>query len=108
MLSAIKKMKTRWGTALLALLFSLSVGSAAVLKAEAAKAPAAPAKPAPIPLTNMDFKALAGPAADAMAKGDPAGAITGTINDVPVSDTTTGMTLSDVVGQVGQNKVAIN
>ncbi|HEY2858841.1 MAG TPA: ammonium transporter [Terracidiphilus sp.] len=48
------------------------------------------------------------PAAADMQKGDPGGSITGTINDVPVSDTTAGLTSVDVANQVGQNKVAIN
>ncbi|MGH7442079.1 MAG: ammonium transporter, partial [bacterium] len=66
------------------------------------------AAPVPVPITNMDFKSLAGPSAAVMAAGDPGGVNTGSISDVPVADTTTGMTLSDVVGQVGQNKIAIN
>jgi len=41
-------------------------------------------------------------------QGDPGGSITGTINDVPVSDAKAGLTLGDVGNQVGQNKIAIN
>jgi ammonium transporter, Amt family len=48
------------------------------------------------------------PSPDAMAKGDPGGTITGTINDVPVSDSKKGLTIGDALNQVGQNKVAIN
>jgi Amt family ammonium transporter len=48
------------------------------------------------------------PATTTLASGDPGGAITGTINDVPVSDPKTGLTLSDVANQVGQNKIGIN
>ncbi|HEY4380126.1 MAG TPA: ammonium transporter [Acidobacteriaceae bacterium] len=48
------------------------------------------------------------PATADLQKGDPGGAITGTINDVPVSDPKAGLTLKDVANQVGQNKVGIN
>jgi Amt family ammonium transporter len=48
------------------------------------------------------------PATTTLAAGDPGGAITGTISDVPVTDTKTGLTLSDVANQVGQNKIGIN
>ena len=34
--------------------------------------------------------------------------LTGTINDVPVSDSKTGLTLGNVANQVGQNKIGIN
>ncbi len=77
----------------------------ALRAAEAAKA--APA-PAPAAITQADFKALAGPKAEDMAMGDPSGSLTGGIQDVPMSNTTTGLTVSDLVTQVGQNKVAIN
>ena len=43
-----------------------------------------------------------------LANGDPGGSITGTISDVPVSDTKAGVTLGDVANQVGQNKIGIN
>ncbi|MFZ3202224.1 MAG: ammonium transporter, partial [Candidatus Acidiferrales bacterium] len=43
-----------------------------------------------------------------LAKGDPGGTITGTINDVPAADSTKGVTLPDVANQVGQNKIAAN
>jgi Amt family ammonium transporter len=61
-------------------------GSAAELKASVAKAPSI---------------------AD-QQQGDPGGTITGTINDVPVSDAKAGLTLGDVANQVGQNKIGIN
>jgi Amt family ammonium transporter len=43
-----------------------------------------------------------------LANGDPGGSLTGTINDVPVSDSKAGLTLGDVANQVGQNKIGIN
>jgi Amt family ammonium transporter len=48
------------------------------------------------------------PATTTLAAGDPGGSLTGNINDVPVSDAKTGLTLGDVANQVGQNKIGIN
>ncbi|MGB7548172.1 MAG: ammonium transporter, partial [Terracidiphilus sp.] len=48
------------------------------------------------------------PTTAALASGDPGGALTGTINDVPVADAKAGLTLGDVANQVGQNKIGIN
>ncbi|MFI5355408.1 MAG: ammonium transporter, partial [Desulfobaccales bacterium] len=105
MMSRLRLFKTVRSAALLGLLGLAVVG----LRADDMKAMAKPAAtPAPVPITNMDFKGLAGPKADDMAKGDPGGTLTGGIQDVAVGDTTTGMTLGDLAGQVGQNKIAIN
>ena len=57
---------------------------------------------------NADLKAVEAPKADVRAKGDPDGALTGTVADVAVSDSKKGLTIGDVVNQVGQNKIAIN
>lgn len=70
-------------------------------------AAAAPA-PAPVPITDADLKGASVPAADARAKGDPDGSLTGTASDVTVGDAKKGLTVSDLVNQVGQNKIAIN
>ena len=48
------------------------------------------------------------PSADDLAKGDPSGEKTGTANDVPASDAKKGLTLSDMINQIGQNKIAVN
>ena len=56
----------------------------------------------------LDLKAAATPSADEMAKGDPGGIKTGTANDVVAADTKKGLTLADLVNQVGQNRIAIN
>jgi Amt family ammonium transporter len=88
----------------------------------AAQTPAAPpAQPAAVPaaaqatpaaaavaLTDADVKGLSGPKTEDKAKGDPAGTLTGTVTDIPVGDTKKGLTLGDVVNQVGQNAIAIN
>ena len=73
----------------------------------AAPAAAAPAA-APVPITDADIKGLAGPKAEDRAAGDPSGAITGTVSDIPVGDAKVGLTIGDVVGLVGQHQVAIN
>ena len=69
-----------------------------------ARADAAPSASA------AELKDAAGkaPTTATLAAGDPGGALTGTISDVPVSDAKTGLTLSDVANQVGQNKIGIN
>ncbi|MGB9070581.1 MAG: ammonium transporter [Candidatus Acidiferrales bacterium] len=74
-----------------------------------AQAPAA-APAAPLPAADQQLKDAAGkaPATADLAKGDPGGTITGTINDVPAADSTKGVTLPDVANQVGQNKIAVN
>jgi len=75
-----------------------------------AQAPAAAAAPpaAPVPITDSDLKGIAAPGADARLKGDPDGGLTGTVSDVALADSKKGMTIGDVVNQIGQNKVAIN
>ena len=76
-----------------------------------AQAPAAPAAAAPPPSpTTAELAAAAAkaPTTADLAKGDPGGTITGTINDVPVADPKAGTTLADVANQVGQNKIAAN
>src|SRR5216684_6055896 len=68
----------------------------------------APATAAAKPITTADIRGISGPSPADLAKGDPGGTITGTVNDIPVSDTKAGLTLADVVNQVGQNRIAIN
>jgi Amt family ammonium transporter len=81
---------------------------AAAPSAAAPAAPAAVAAPAAAPITDADIKAVAPPAAEARAKGDPDGALTGTVSDIAVSDSKKGLSIADTLNQVGQNKVAIN
>ena len=66
------------------------------------------AAPAPAMNVPLDVKAAQPPSADDLAKGDPSGTHTGTVNDVIVSDSGKGLTLADTVNQVGQNRIAIN
>jgi ammonium transporter, Amt family len=74
--------------------------------------PAAPASaapvPKPVPITDADVAGAPVPTADARSKGDPDGSLTGTAGDVSTTDPKKGVTISDLVNQVGQNKIAIN
>src|SRR6266446_1806130 len=71
-------------------------------------AAASPAGPAAVPITDADLKSLSAPAAEDKAKGDPSGALTGTVGDIPVGDAKKGLAVGDVVNLVGQNQIAIN
>src|SRR5712691_7938574 len=89
----------------------------------AAEPPAAPAAQAPPPapaaapaaapvgvvsITDTDVKSIPVSKPDDKAAGDPAGTITGTAADIPVSDAKKGLTLADVVNGVGQSLIAAN
>jgi len=94
---------------LLALLaLSLVPSGSAQTPAAPAVAPAAAPAPAPKPITDADVAGAPVPTADARAKGDPDGSLTGTASDVTVTDAKKGATIGDVVNQIGQNKIAIN
>ena len=72
---------------------------------------AAAAAPAAVPvkaITDAPIKGITGPSADDLAKGDPSGTLTGTVNDIPVRNSNTGLSLADVVNQVVQNRIACN
>ena len=88
-------------------LSSVPLGSAQTPAATPAAAPAA-AAPAPKPITDADVAGAPVPTADARAKGDPDGSLTGTASDVTVTDAKKGASIGDVVNQIGQNKIAIN
>jgi Amt family ammonium transporter len=72
-----------------------------------AQAPAGSPPPA-APLTTDDVKNVEAPKAEARLKGDPDGALTGTVSDVAVADSKKGLTIADLANQAGQNKIAIN
>ncbi len=93
------------------LALGLMLGAVAHAQAPAAAPAAAAAAAAPPPsaaTAELAAAAAKAPATADLAKGDPGGSITGTISDVPVSDSKTGLTLPDVASQVGQNKIAVN
>jgi Amt family ammonium transporter len=73
----------------------------------AAPARADEATPA-APLTTADLKQVPVPSTEDLAKGDPGGTLTGNAGDIVVADPKAGLTLADVVTQVGQNRIAIN
>lgn len=91
-----------------ATLFVALIAGAQTPAAPPAAAPPAAAVPAAVPITDADIKGIEGPKAELRAKGDPDGNITGTVADVAVSDSKKGLTIGDVVNQVGQNKIGIN
>src|SRR5919197_1238156 len=64
--------------------------------------------PTPAAVTDADLKNVETPKAEVRLKGDPDGSLTGTASDVAVSDPKKGLTIADLVNQVGQNKIAIN
>jgi Amt family ammonium transporter len=98
----------------LAIVIAVAALSAGITVYAQTPAPAAtpPAAAAPPPAMTPTQELAAGvakaPAVADLAKGDPGGTSTGTINDVPVSDPKAGLTLTDVANQVGQNKIAAN
>jgi Amt family ammonium transporter len=89
----------RVASSVLALAFVLTAGAGIVARADAAPSASA---------AELKDAAAKAPTTAALAAGDPGGTLTGTINDVPVSDAKTGLTLGDVANQVGQNKIGIN
>ena len=92
-------------------ILALGLTMSSMAYAQAAAPAAAPAAAAPPPgSADAELKDAAGkaPTTAQLAKGDPGGTITGTINDVPAADSKAGVTLPDVANQVGQNKIAIN
>jgi len=82
----------------------LALASVAGFGQTPAAAPPAPAAP----LTTNDVKNIDTPSAADRLKGDPGGALTGTVGDVAVGDAKKGLTVADAINQIGQNKVAIN
>ena len=84
--------------------FALSLLILAGAAGKVARADAAPSTSA-AELKDTVSKA---PTTATLQAGDPGGTITGTVSDVPVSDSKAGLTLGDVANQVGQNKIGIN
>jgi ammonium transporter, Amt family len=80
---------------LVAVVLTLSFGGLAHVQAQSAAA-------------SIKAAAAAAPSTATLQQGDPGGTITGTTNDVPVSDTKAGLTAGDVANQVGQNRIAVN
>ena len=81
-----------------ALAVALFAGARVVAHADAAPPSAAELKDA----------AAKAPTTATLQAGDPGGSLTGSVSDVPVTDSKAGLTLGDVANQVGQNKIGIN
>src|SRR5438094_3417118 len=93
--------------AVLALLVVAAPARAADEAAAGAGAAAA-AEPPAVGLTAADVKGITAPSSDDLAKGDPGGTLTGSAADIVMADPKTGLTIVDVINQIGQNRVAIN
>jgi Amt family ammonium transporter len=89
----------RFAFCICAVMVVLLAGARVVARADAASPPSA---------AELKDTAAKAPTTATLAAGDPGGTATGTISDVPVGDTKTGLTLGDVANQVGQNKIGIN
>src|SRR5262245_54934027 len=78
-------------------------------RAEEAKAAPVAAAPAAVPITDQDLTSVKGPDTAMIAeKGDAAAEFTGTVTDIAMADPAKGLTLADVLNQVGHNRIAIN
>jgi ammonium transporter, Amt family len=104
----MKNKKTSLLGVLLAVLCAAPMAMAQTLAAAPATIPAATPAPAPKPILDTDLSSIPAPSADARAKGDPDGSLTGNASDVTVSDAKKGLSIADLANQVGQNKIAIN
>jgi Amt family ammonium transporter len=87
---------------------ALAVLGLVTIAAPALAADEAAAEAPAVALTTADLKGISTPSADDLAKGDPGGTLTGTAGDIVMADPKAGLTLADVVNQVGQNRIAIN
>src|SRR6266699_2831229 len=90
------------------LILALGLMMSVMAYGQAAAPAAAPVAAPPPSAAELKDTAAKAPSTADLAKGDPGGSLTGTINDVPVSDTKAGLTAGDVANQVGQNKIGIN
>jgi ammonium transporter, Amt family len=108
MLALMNRMRRKFGAVIAALWIGTLLMPALVLaQAAPASSPAAAASPA-VPITTADLAALKGPSTDELAKGDPGGTLTGTVNDIVVSDSKKGLTVADLANMVGQNRIAVD
>ena len=94
--------------AALAVLGLLVLAAPARAADEAAAGAPAAAEPPAVGLTAADVKGITAPSSDDLAKGDPGGTLTGSAADIVMADPKAGLTLADVVNQVGQNRIAVN
>ena len=81
---------------ILAFIAVLSLG-AGVARAQARHRASPEPAAAATPITDADIKSTPTPKPEDRAKGDPAGTLTGTAADIPLSDPKKGLTIQDVV-----------
>jgi len=91
-----------------AALFASLIFGAALALAQAPAATPPPPAPAPVAITDSDLKNVETPKAEARVKGDADGSMTGNVSDIGVADAKKGLTIGDVLNQIGQNKIGIN
>src|SRR5262249_353568 len=65
-----------------------------------------PTAPSAAPITAAELNAAVKPTD--RAKGDPDGALTGTANDIAIADAKAGLTVADVLNQIGANRIGVN
>ncbi len=104
----LARSKRCWGGALVAFFLCGLCGLRVWALDDTTPTTSAQTKPAPPLDSPVAVKDANPPSAEDQAKGDPGGSLTGTVNDVAVSDSKKGLTLGDALNQIGQNKVAIN
>jgi Amt family ammonium transporter len=104
----LKKMNLIRRYCLLLCMLTLGIAMSVAAQAQAAAPAAAPAAGPPPSAAELKDTTAKAPTTDDLKKGDPAGNLTGTIADVPASDSKIGLTVGDVASQVGQNKIGIN
>ena len=92
---------------LLAVMTALLMCGVSALAQSSAPTPAATA-PTPPAIAADTTLPVSGPSTDEQAAGDPSGTKTGTANDIVKADPSKGITLTDLVNQVGQNRIGIN
>jgi len=90
-----------------AIILTSILGLAVPIRAADAPTESAPEE-TPAAITTADIKGVSTPSTDDLAKGDPGGTLTGSAADIVMADSKKGLTLVDVVNQVGQNRIAIN
>jgi Amt family ammonium transporter len=91
-----------------AALFATLIFGATLALAQAPAATPPPPAPTPVAITDADLKNVETPKTEVRVKGDADGSMTGNVSDIGVSDAKKGLTIGDVLNQIGQNKIGIN
>ena len=86
--------------------FARAQAPAAAPESQPPAAAAVAAAPSGVAISEADLKAAVKPTD--RANGDPDGSLTGTVNDIAISDPAKGLTLADVLNQIGANRIGVN